>query len=71
MKNVPISISQQKKLQKYEHQIISLSKKNHSLSKRKEILTGGSFAKTLLDTSLAPIIDQILCKAKEQQQQQQ
>ena len=70
MKNVPISLNQQKKLQRYENQIISLSKKNHSLAKRKQILKGGAFLQTLLNTTLPPIIDQLISKAKEQQQQQ-
>ena len=61
---MPITSNQQKKLQKFESQIVKLSKKNHSLAKRKQILSGGSFMKTLLDESLPPLVDSILTKAK-------
>ena len=55
-KNIVLTKPQISKLQKHEKQILELSERKHSLSRRKQILRGGSFLKNLLDTTILQLM---------------
>ena len=59
--NISISPNDVKKLKKYKNQIITLSKKQHNLTKRRNICSQkGGFIGTLIATLLPTIIGSII-----------
>lgn len=65
LKQLPLTLNQVKKLKKFEKQILFLSKKKHSLEKRKKLLKGGSFLSSFLSTLLPPLTISALRKPTE------
>ena len=61
-KNIALSPPQILKLKKFEKQIVSLSEKKHSLTKRRKILRGGGFLKSFLDTTIPNLMLKLVRK---------
>ena len=61
-KNITLTKNQIQRLKKYEKQIIELASRKHSLKKRRAIIKGGKFLKTILDNTLPQVVLSIIKK---------